>query len=53
MDAILFWSLILVGSGLFIYLFHYKNMRIIQKLQKEGLQKLEVVIELLKKNNIK
>mgnify|MGYP001306173510 CR=1 FL=1 len=51
MDAILFWSLILVGSGLFIYFFHYKNMRIIQKLQKEGLQKLDTIIELLNKKD--
>ena len=51
MDAILFWSLILVGSGLFIYFFHYKNMRIIQKLQKEGLQKLDNIIDLLNKRN--
>ena len=51
MDAILFWSLILMGSGLFIYFFHYKNMRIIQKLQKEGLQKLDTIIELLNKKD--
>ena len=51
MDAILFWSLILVGSGLFIYFFHYKNMRIIQKLQKEGLQKLDNIIDLLNKKD--
>ena len=51
MDAILFWSLILVGSGLFIYFFHYKNMRIIQKLQREGLQKLDNIIDLLNKKN--
>ena len=51
MDSILFWSLILVGSGLFIYFFHYKNMRIIQKLQKEGLQKLDTIIELLNKKD--
>ena len=51
MDAILFWSLILVGSVLFIYFFHYKNMRIIQKSQKEGLQKLDNIIDLLKKKD--
>ena len=51
MNAILFWSLILVGSGLFIYFFHYKHMRIIQKLQKEGLQKLDNIIDLLNKKD--
>ena len=47
MDTILFWALILVGSALFIYLVPYKNIKIIQKLQKEGLQKLDTIIELL------
>jgi len=51
MDSILFWSLILVGSGLFSYFFHYKNPRIIQKLQREGLQKLDNIIDLLKKKD--
>ena len=51
MDSILFWSLILLASGLFIYFFHYKNMRIIQKSQKEGLQKLDNIIDLLKKKD--
>jgi hypothetical protein len=49
MDSILFWSLILVASGLVIYFFHYKNMRIIQKSQREGLQKLDNIIDLLNK----
>ena len=51
MDSILLWLLILVGSGLVIYFFHYKNMRIIQKLQKEGLQKLDNIIDLLNKKD--
>ena len=51
MDSILFWLLILLASGLVIYFFHYKNMRIIQKLQKEGLQKLDNIIDLLKKRD--
>jgi len=51
MDSILFWLLILVASGLFIYFIHYKNMKIIQKLQREGLQKLDNIIDLLKKKD--
>jgi len=51
MNTILFWSLILIGSGLFIYFVPYRNIKIIQKLQKEGLQKLDTIIELLKKKN--
>jgi hypothetical protein len=51
MDSILFWLLILAASGLFIYFIHYKNMRIIQKLQKEGLQKLDNIIDLLNKKD--
>ena len=53
MNTITIWILVLIGLGLFVYFVPYKNIKIIQKLQKEGLQKLEVVIELLKKNNIK
>jgi len=51
MNTILFWSLILIGSGLFIYFVPYRNIKIIQKLQKEGLQKLDTIIELLNKKN--
>ena len=51
MDTILFWALILVGSALFIYLVPYKNIKIIQKLQRESLQKLDTIIEILKKKN--
>ena len=51
MNTILFWSLILIGSGLFIYFIPYRNIKIIQKLQKAGLQKLDTIIELLKKKN--
>jgi hypothetical protein len=50
MNSILFWTLILVGSGLFVYLVPYRNIKIIQKLQQEGLEKLNKIIELLKKN---
>ena len=49
MDTILFWTLILIGSALFVYLVPYKNIKIIQKLQRESLQKLDTIIELLKK----
>ena len=51
MNAILFWLLILIGSGLFVYFVPYRNIKIIQKLQKESLQKLDTIIELLKKKN--
>jgi len=50
MNSILFWMLILVGFGLFVYLVPYRNMKIVQKLQQEGLDKLDKIIELLKKN---
>ncbi len=40
MNSILFWTLILVGSGLFVYLVPYRNIKIIQKLQQEGLEKV-------------
>ena len=50
MNSILFWTLILVGTGLFIYLVPYRNIKNIQKLQEEGLEKLDKIIELLKKN---
>jgi hypothetical protein len=51
MNTILFWLLILIGSGIFVYLVPYRNIKIIQKLQKEGLQKLDTIIELLNKKN--
>ena len=50
MNSILFWILILVGFGLFVYLVPYRNIKNIQKLQQEGLEKLDKIIELLKKN---
>ena len=51
MNTILFWSLILVGFGLFVYFVPYKNIKIMQKLQREGLEKLDTIIELLNKKN--
>ena len=51
MNTILFWLLILIGFGIFVYLVPYRNIKIIQKLQKEGLQKLATIIELLNKKN--
>ena len=51
MNTILFWSLILMGVGLFVYFVPYKNIKIIQKLQREGLEKLDTIIELLNKKN--
>ena len=53
MNTILIWTLAIIAFGLFVYFVPYRNIKIIQKLQRECLQKLEVVIELLKKNNIK
>jgi len=50
MNTILFWILILAGFGLLVYLVPYRNIKIIQKLQQEGLEKLDKIIELLKKN---
>jgi len=47
MNTILFWSLILVGFGLFVYFIPYKNIKIIQKLQRESLEKLALVKKLL------
>ena len=51
MNTVLFWLLILIGSGIFVYLVPYRNIKIIQKLQKEGLQKLDTIIKLLNKKN--
>ena len=51
MNTILFWLLILIGFGIFVYLVPYRNIKIIQKLQNEGLQKLDTIIELLNKKN--
>ena len=50
MNSTLFRTLILIGAGLFIYLVPYRNIKNIQKLQQEGLEKLDKIIELLKKN---
>ena len=51
MNTILFWILVLVGTGLFVYFLPYRNIKNIQKLQRESLQKLDTIIELLKKKN--
>jgi len=51
MNTIVIWVLALIGLGLFVYFVPYRNIKIIQKLQREGLQKLDTVIELLKKKN--
>ena len=51
MNTILIWVLALLAIGLFVYFVPYRNIKIIQKLQREGLQKLDTVIELLKKKN--
>ena len=51
MNTILFWTLILVGTGLFVYFLPYKNIKNVQKLQREGLKKLDTIIELLNKKD--
>ena len=44
MNTILFWTLILVGTGLFVYFLPYKNIKLVQK-------KLDTIIELLNKKD--
>ena len=51
MNTILIWILVLVGTGLFVYFLPYRNIKNIQKLQREGLQKLDTIIELLSKKD--
>ena len=51
MNDIVFWLLILIGSGLFVYFLPYRNIKNVQKLQREGLEKLDTVIELLRKKD--
>ena len=51
MNTILFWILTLIVFGLFVYFVPYRNIKNIQKLQKEGLQKLDTIIDLLSKKN--
>ena len=42
MNDIVFWLLILIGSGLFVYFLPYRNIKIVQK-------QLAKIIELLEK----
>ena len=51
MNTILFWKLVIVGTGLFVYFLPYRNIKNVQKLQREGLEKLDTVIELLRKKD--
>jgi len=51
MNTILIWILVIVASGLFVYFVPYRNIKIIQKLQREGLQKMDNIIDLLKKKD--
>ena len=51
MNTILIWTLVLVGTGLFVYFLPYRNIKNVQKLQKEGLRKLDTIIELLSKKD--
>ena len=51
MNTILICILVIIVSGLFVYFVPYRNIKIIQKLQKEGLQKLDTIIDLLNKKD--
>ena len=51
MNTILFWTLVIVGTGLFVYFLPYRNIKNVQKLQREGLRKLDTTIELLRKKD--
>ena len=51
MNTITIWILVLIGLGLLIYFVPYRNIKNVQKLQKEGLQKLDTIIELLNKKD--
>ena len=51
MNTILIWILATIAFGLFVYFVPYRNIKIIQKLQKEGLQKLDTIIDLLNKKD--
>ena len=51
MNTILFWTLIIVGTGLLVYFLPYRNIKNVQKLQREGLKKLDTIIELLNKKD--
>ena len=51
MNTILIWILVIIASGLFVYFVPYRNIKIMQKLQQEGLKKLDTIIELLNKKN--
>ena len=51
MNTILFWTLVIVGTVLFVYFLPYRNIKNVQKLQREGLEKLDTVIELLRKKD--
>jgi len=51
MNTILIWILVIIASGLFVYFVPYRNIKIIQKLQREGLQKLDTIIDLLSKKS--
>ena len=47
------WILGLIAFGLFVYFVPYKNLQNIQYLQKEGLIKMDNIINLLKETKEK
>ena len=49
MNTLLVWTLAITAFGLFVYFVPYRNIKIIQKLQREGLQKLDTIIDFLNK----
>jgi len=51
MNTITIWILVLIGLGLLVYFLPYRNIKNVQKLQREGLQKLDTIIELLNKKD--
>ena len=51
MNTMLIWTLVIVGTGLLVYFLPYRNIKNVQKLQREGLQKLDTIIELLSKKD--
>ena len=51
MNTILFWTLVIVATGWLVYFLPYRNIKNVQKLQREGLQKLDTIIELLNKKD--
>ena len=50
METLMIWILGLIAFGVFVYFVPYKNIKNIQELQKQGLMKLDRIINLLEKD---